>query len=99
MPVEDLSSRGRVVVRDGKIFRDRGSQRLEELSPTNGRLRRGEDGFLYFAGDPFPPGGAGTYRVGVVDPTDEVRFYPGILMDLGLQRFRITYRYLNSYRA
>lgn len=73
---------------------------MEEVRPVNGSLALAGDGFLYFAGDPFPPGGQGTYRVGEATGDDVVKLYPGLVLDAHPdgRRFRIGYRYLGTYR-
>jgi len=103
MPVEDLSSALALVHRDGRFFRARGSG-LEELKPVNGALKLA-DGFVLFAGDPFPPGGQGTYRIGEADQDGAVKLYPGLVLDahadrpnVTSRRLRIGYRYLGEYR-
>ena len=108
MAVVDLSKQGRIVARQGRFFRELEASRskgplprLEELSPDNGRLTIGDDGYVYFAGDPFPPGGTGRYRIGEFDAPEAVRLYPGVVLDTlgnGQRRFRISYRYLTTYR-
>lgn len=97
MPVEDLSAHPALIHRDGRFFRAPG---LEEVRPVNGALSLEADGFLYFDGDPFPPGGRGTYRVGVSDGAGGVKLYPGLVLDAHPEgrRFRIGYRYLGTYR-
>lgn len=65
------------------------------MKPVNGHLSLADDGFVYFSGDPFPPGGHGTYRVGE-QADGQVKLYPGLVMDQ--QRLRIGYRYLGAYR-
>lgn len=66
----------------------------------NGALTLAQDGFLYFAGDPFPPGGQGTYRIGESTDSGAVKLYPGLILDAHPdgRRFRIGYRYLGTYR-
>jgi len=108
MAVVDLSRQSRIVFREGRFYREiraprshGPSHQLEELEPTNGSLKVGPDGYVYFAGDPFPPGGQGTYKIGEVAHPENVRLYPGVVLDLmgsGQRRFRISYRYLATYR-
>ena len=115
MPVEDLSANPSVVHREGRFFRHvssgsrpadrtvRGARGLElqELRPVNGTLELAADGFLYFAGDPFPPAGRGVYRVGEAAPEGSVRLFPGLVLDAQPEgrRLRIGYRYLATYRV
>ena len=114
MPVEDLSANPALIHREGRFYRpvaparmcsSRGSREalgieLEEVRPVNGALNLAPDGFLYFAGDPFPPGGQGTYRVGEATEGDAVKLYPGLILDPHPdgRRFRIGYRYLGAYK-
>lgn len=96
MPIDDLSASRELLHRDGRFFR----AGRDEVLPSNGSLEAHTDGYLYFAGDPFPPGGAGTYRVGEVQD-DVVTLYPGLVLDRlpdGSRRLRIGYRYLGTYR-
>ena len=76
MAVEDLSAQPELIHRDGRLFRPQG----EEVRPVNGAFSLA-GGFLFFAGDPFPPGGSGTYKVGEAAGGAAVKLYPGLVLD------------------
>jgi hypothetical protein len=98
MSVEDLSLHA-LIHRDGRFFRAPRSAECGpgwmELRPRNGALALAHDGFVYFSGDPFPPGGRGTYRVGE-QADGQVKLYPGLVLDQ--HRLRIGYRFLGTYK-